>query len=49
MWTDSMSEELKKQSQEAIFPLSHSPATPTELLSIHAAPPLPRQAQQKVF
>lgn len=29
--------------------LNHSPAAPTELLSIHQAPPHLRQAQQKAF
>lgn len=55
MWTVSRQKEPQKQSaqllREAIFSpaLSHSPAAPTELLSIHQAPPHPRQAQQKAF
>lgn len=52
MWTVSpQKEQSSPQPRKAIFPpaLSHSPVAPTELLSIHQAPPHPRQAQQKAF
>lgn len=55
LWTVSPQKEPQEQSaqllREAVFlpALNHSPVSPTELLSIHQAPPHPRQAQQKAF
>lgn len=44
-------QQFVQQSRAAIFSpvLNHSLEAPTELLSIHQAPPHPRQVQQKAF